>query len=114
MPKHRFPALLLAAFLLQPVALWAEEPQPPAAGSSATVSVEQLRDLAGQVASAKNWKAVVEYASRLLAQQLDGLPSLLIRGQTLGELGQDESTLADSQRAVALDSNSALAWGNLC
>ncbi|MEF8768436.1 MAG: hypothetical protein ABTS16_15570 [Candidatus Accumulibacter phosphatis] len=114
MPKHRFPALLLAAFLLQPAALWAEEPQPPAAGSSATVSVEQLRDLAGQVASAKNWKAVVEYASRLLAQQLDGLPSLLIRGQTLGELGQDESTLADSQRAVALDSNSALAWGNLC
>ena len=77
MPKHRFPALLLAAFLLQPAALWAEEPQPPAAGSSATVSVEQLRDLAGQVASAKNWKAVVEYASRLLAQQPDGLPSLL-------------------------------------
>jgi len=42
------------------------------------------------------------------------LPSLLIRGHALGQIGQEASALANFQRAVAVDPNSVDAWTSLC
>ncbi|WP_273703384.1 tetratricopeptide repeat protein, partial [Candidatus Accumulibacter vicinus] len=65
MNKCPLPALLLAALLLQPVALWAEAPQPPTAETAATVSVDQLRELAARAASAGNFSAALDYTRQV-------------------------------------------------